>query len=135
MPFEVFNRQRPPLHREPYVTIQRRGTMSLNAAAHEALGSPEAVELLFDRQERLMGMRKISPKAEHAYAVRPSGKKASSFLVAGMAFSQYYDIPRDVARRWPAELRDGVLIVDLKSPATEVTSNRSRKGAQRSSGS
>ncbi len=40
--FEVFKRQAPPGAHEPVVTVQRQGLLTLNRAAHEALGAPAA---------------------------------------------------------------------------------------------
>ena len=54
--FEVFTRRMVPLVKQPTATLQKRGTMSLNKAAHVALGSPDAVELLYDRAEQIIGM-------------------------------------------------------------------------------
>lgn len=125
MPFETFKRQRAPLVSQPYVTVQRKGVISLNRAAYDSLGEPETVELMFDREERLIGVRKVEPTIEHAYLVRGNGTKARSFLIAGTAFTNYYEIDVSVARRWPAEVVDGTLVVDLKEPGTEIVSNRS----------
>jgi hypothetical protein len=124
MPWEVFKRQRAPLSKDPFVTVQKRGTISINEIAHSALGSPDAVELLFDQDERLIGIRKVNPGVEHAYPVRPLGANGRSFLIAGNAFTQYYGIEATVARRRPARLIDDVLVVDLKDPGTEIVSNR-----------
>lgn len=115
-----------PSMQEPSVGIQKRGALSLNTAALEALGSPTHVELLYDREERLIGIRKTTASNPHAYVVRGVGKSDATHVVSGKAFLSYYGIPRDVARRWPAEKRDGMLVVDLKQPGTEVTSHSSR---------
>jgi hypothetical protein len=130
VPFEKFQRQRLRTTREPTVTIQKRGALSLNAAAFEALGSPEFVELLYDRDERLIGFRKLAEDASHAYVVRPAGTHGTNHVISGKAFLRYYDISRDVARRWIAEEQDDILVVDLKQPGTKVTgpSSRPNKG-------
>jgi hypothetical protein len=125
MTWETFQRQRAPLSEEPTITIQRRGTLSLNAAAHSALENPEAVELLFDRSTRRMALRKAEPSTSHAYLVRPLGKGGSTWLVSGQAFTRYYGIDSEKAMRWDAKLdSDGLLVVDLNDPGTEVTGNR-----------
>lgn len=129
MAFETFKRQRAPVTQEPAITIQKRGTLSGNRPAYEALDSPEAVELLFDRDERLIGIRKADPSTEHAYVVRPLGK-GSTWMVSGTAFVAYYGIDTEVARRWTAQVEDDVLVVDLKQPGAEVTSNRTRKSTK-----
>lgn len=129
--FEVFRKRMVPLVKEPYVTIQRRGTMSFNKAAHHALGAPEAIELLFDPNEQIIGVRAVDPRAEHAYPIRMTNAE-TSFIVSGTAFTRYYDIPTDVSRRFRAAMVDGVLCIDLKEGGTEVTSNR--KGRTKAAG-
>jgi hypothetical protein len=126
MSFEVFKRHRMPSTQEPAIGIQKRGSLSLNTAAFEALGSPKHVELLYDAEERLIGIRKTTAANPHAYLVRGVGKNEATHVVSGKAFLAYYNISRDVARRWLAEKRDDMLVVDLKQPGTEVTSHSSR---------
>lgn len=121
--FEVFRKRMAPLVKQPYVTIQRRGTMSFNKAAHRALGSPEAIELLFDANEQIIGVRAVDPHVEHAYPIRMTNAE-TSFIVSGRAFTHYYGIETEISRRYPAETIDGVLCIDLKGGGTEVTSNR-----------
>ena len=123
--FEVFKKRLVPLAKAPYVTIQKRGTMSFNAAAHAALGSPDAIELLFDRDEQIIGVRGVEPTVEHAYPLRMMpGKHESGFIVSGTAFTKFYGISTEVSTRYPAQIVDDVLCIDLKQPGTEVTSNR-----------
>jgi hypothetical protein len=114
MPYEVFKRQRAPQAREPYVTLHRRGTIALNVPAWEALGSPESVELLFDRERSVMALRRADEAANHAYRLRQNGTSASSYVLSGTAFFQYYEIPLvSEARRLSAQLEDGMVVVDL----------------------
>ncbi len=124
--FEVFTKRLSPRVKEPYVTIQKRGTMSMNRASHELLGEPEAVELLFDASAQVVGMRAVDPSAKHAYPLRGSGKSKSSFLLSGRAFAMHYGLDTEMARRYPAVFRDGVLQVDLKGESHEVVSNRNK---------
>lgn len=126
MGFETFKRQRVPLTTEPAITIQKRGTVSINMPAYEAMGSPKTIELLFDRDQRLMGMQKVDPPTAHSYTVRPLGK-GNTWLISGIAFMNYYGIKTDVARRWIGHVNDdGLLVIDLKEPGTEVAGNRGR---------
>ncbi len=129
MPFETFKRQRAPVTGDPCVTIQKRGTLSINVPAYKALGQPEAIELLYDRERDLMGLRKVHPDADSAYVVRPLGSGNSTWLISGKAFTTYYGIKIGVARRWTAKVDEdsNMLVVDLSEPGLEVTSNRKRE--------
>jgi len=115
--WEAFTRRATPVVSGPLVTIQKRGTISLNRAAHELLGAPPAVELLFDVDEHVIGFRPVDPGVHHAYPVR---KQPSSFsyLVAGQAFAKYYGIPIGETRRYTAAMIGDVLAIDLKQEAT-----------------
>lgn len=127
--FEVFTRRATPLSKGPFVTIQRKGILSLNLDAFEALGKPEAVELVYDRSERVMGFRPVSPDVPHAYRPRKQGA-SSSFLVAGQAFTRYYGIVTDTARRYPATMIDDVLAIDLKAEGIIATGPRAKGGGE-----
>jgi hypothetical protein len=123
--FEVFTKRMVPMTRQPFVTIQKRGTISINKAAQAALGEPEAVELLYDAAEKIVGLRPVEATAQHAYPLRSqSGKEVGPFIIAGTAFTKYYGIDTTVSRRWVAQMTEGILMVDMKEPGTPVTSNR-----------
>lgn len=127
MPFEVFDKRRNSRSRALTVTIQRRGIFSISEAAYHELGEPAHVELLFDRDEQLVGLRPVSDAVAHAYAVRrQSGKSGGPAIVAGQAFTQYFEIDTSESRRRDAKVEDGMLVVDLKDEGSVIVGNRSR---------
>lgn len=123
--FEVFDKRTTPLVKRPEVTIQTKGMLSMNASAYHALGTPKAVELLYDRGQRVVGMRPVEPEAPHAYPIR-GVKSGSTYMVSGRAFFGYYDISTERPVRREAAIVEGVLIIDLKQPGRDATSNRNR---------
>jgi hypothetical protein len=135
MPFEVFDKRSAAATRSPMVTIQRGGSFSLNEAAKELVGSPEAVELLYDREKKLIGFRPVAPTSPRAFPVRPQGKNAKTYMVAGKAFSNHYGLDTARARRYAVEMSDGVLVLDLNSDSVDVTGPRaSAEGGQDTTG-
>src|SRR5215212_10591398 len=61
--FERFDQRHIAISGSPFVTIQRGGrVMTINRAAYEMLGGPRAVELLYSKQNRVIGVRQVSPK-------------------------------------------------------------------------
>src|SRR5438128_1774301 len=58
--FQVFSREVARSREEPMFTLQARGLLSLNSAVFRALGEPEAVELLYDANLRIIGLRKVA---------------------------------------------------------------------------
>jgi hypothetical protein len=118
MPFETFTRQRR-ADQQPYVTLQKKGSISLNRAAFEALNNPEAVELLYDREANLIGLRHVDSSVEHSYQVRTPAGSHGTWLVAGGAFASYYEIDISASVRRAARLEGDVLIVDLNDPGVD----------------
>jgi hypothetical protein len=125
MGFEVFDKRNAPLAKSPSVTIQRRGIFSINKAAHKLINEAETVELLFDRENQVIGLRpaEVSP---HAYAIRKSARESGQAILSATAFTQYYEIDTSVSRRWEPRLNEGVLCIDLRGHSTEVRGNRSK---------
>lgn len=120
--FETFTKTVAARSREPHVTIQRRGTITLNAAAYASLGSPEAVELLFDEQLNTIGLRTCDVKVEHASFVRPASHSVNGpFVVSAMAFLKHYGVDTTVARRWPVTVDGAILCVDLQGSSEDVS--------------
>jgi hypothetical protein len=130
--FELFTKRMVPLTKAPAVTIGKRGTFSLNRAAQAAIGSPETVELLFAKDERIIGIRPVDSEVSHGYRLRPnSAKEDGQHVVTGTSFCRYYDIDTTVSRRWDVTVEDGMLYIDLKSDAVEVTSNRNGRSREK----
>lgn len=127
----TFDKYATPTPGEPFVTIQRGGKLiTLNGAAYRALESPEAVELLYDPDERLVGLRPADSRSARAYIVRQMAKSTSTHTIAGAAFVQHWGIDTSIALRYPAYMDDGCLVIDLKQKGADVTGVRSRiKGA------
>jgi hypothetical protein len=130
MAFEVFDKRLTPLSKAPIVTIQKRGVMSLNRAAHALIDDAGTVELLYDRDEQIVGIRPVTDEVPHGYPVRPQSatKSTGPLLIAGTAFVQYYGIDTTTSRRWTPTLRDGILCIDMKEPGTPIVGNRARRG-------
>jgi hypothetical protein len=131
VPFERYDRRSAPIKTSPFVTLQRRGPMSLNMAAYELLGKPEGAELLFDRENQLIGIRKVPATEPYAFPVRPQGRKGakpSNYVMSTQAFTKHYDIDTSIARRFPVEMQDDILTIDL-SRGVEATGPRDKSRA------
>lgn len=129
MSFEVYDKKRASSAPDPFVTIQRKGPLSLNRAAHEALGEPKAAELLFDREGRKIGIKAVNPTNPRGFPVRPQGKNGSTFMIAGQSFTKHYGIDTTVARRYAGVKEGGMLVIDLKADSVDVTGPRAKKPA------
>ena len=53
------------------VTLGQRHVFYINKAAYEVLGRPGAVELRYDGNRRIIGMKPIDPRLKNAFPVKP----------------------------------------------------------------
>lgn len=126
MGFEVFQKSSAPVSRVPSVTLQKKGLLSINRAAHALIGSPEAVQLLWDPERRVMGLKPVPEADPNGYPARPQSAKTGKgpILVAATKFTQFYDIDTTTSLRYVPFAEDGVLCIDVSKPGQPVTSNR-----------
>lgn len=120
--FEVFDRKAKPKATQPLVTLQASGTFSMNEASYEALGEPDEVELLYDPDEQIIGFRAASETSPHSYPIKPQ-PNGRTYQTGGRAFCSHYGIETGQARRFAADMIDGVLAIDLKGEAKIVGRN------------
>lgn len=121
--FEVFKRNRSPAIKTPAVTLMHRGQLSINDAAFVELGSPMAVELMYSRPDRLIGIRAVDPAEPHAYVPRTATKNQGHgpYIVSGAAFFSHFGIDVPHTTRHAVTVEDGVLLIDLKKPGVTIT--------------
>lgn len=122
MAFEVYDGRPAPQTEVPSVTIQKRGIVSLNTAAHEIIDKQVVVELLFDRERRVMALRPADPSSR-TYKLRKAAS-GNQMLLSATAFMKVYDVDVTVTKRYQPFKEDGMLCLDLSSPTSEVQSNR-----------
>lgn len=103
----------------PMVSILRAGHFSLNRPAYEALGSPSAVLLLYDRHAGIIGFRASDQNDPRAFRIGVN--KQGQCLVSGKSLLRYYGIGHDKARRYAATLHGDILgiALDGERPAKE----------------
>ncbi|MGI8680020.1 MAG: hypothetical protein ACR2LX_15330 [Jatrophihabitans sp.] len=126
--FESFSRRMLSLKADPHITIHKRGTISLNRSAFSALGSPDAVELLFDREQSIVGLRAVHPKADNSYHVRSTSRSSGGpWVISAMAFTKFYEIDVSVSLRWPAQMDADILCADISGQGIPVSGNHAPK--------
>jgi hypothetical protein len=126
--FKVFEKGSAPIQTVPSITIQKRGLISMNRAAHSLIGSAEAVELLWDEERRVIGLRPTEIGNVNGYPVRPQVTNSSKgpLLIAGNLFTKFIGLDTSEARRWTPKMEDEVLCIDVSTPGGRVNSNRRR---------
>ena len=128
--FQVFKKSAIPITDTPQITIQKGGrAITLNEPAYKALGEPDAVELLYDPDERFIGFKPAEPDLAHAVPMRKQ-QRTQNRTVAGTAFTKYVGIDTSTARRYSAEMMGDTLAVDLKQDAADATGRRASNQAR-----
>ncbi len=129
--FEVFDRGAFPVSEvDPEVTIQRRGTMTMNRASAAALGHPEAIQLMYAEAERIIGLRAAELGSPRTFRLSPQGKGPAYYSTSGKSFMKRYGIAHEIATRYKARMSGDILLVDLKEGGTQVFSIRSKTHKQ-----
>jgi len=118
------------------VTLQpsSKVTLSEQAAGDMArpLGMtlPEAVELYFDRDERIVGIRAVPRGTPHSFAARKQ-KHGATVVFTALSFFTHYGIDLgSVSRRFPAYMKDDILCLDLNGTSEVITGPRTLQRTQ-----
>lgn len=123
MAFEVFDKRKSALGKAPSATLQRKGILSLNAPAHQLINSSDSVELLYDREKRVIALR---PSEEaHAYAFRVANERTGQVVVSLTAFTEFYEIDTSKSQRLTPRKEDDMLLLDLNE-GVPIVGNRSK---------
>jgi hypothetical protein len=103
---------------EVRVTLGPRRTIYLNGRAHEALGRPGAVELLYDGNRRVIGIKPTDMRRSNAFPVR--NQTGHYRHISAAAFCQHFRIrPTATMLFQNVEIDDqGVMELDLTNTVT-----------------
>lgn len=130
MGFVAYEKGSSPAPTVPSATIQKRGLISLNRASVDMLradhaADPEGVELLYDDERKIIGIRAARLDEPNAYPLRAQGgKTVGPFLIAGTMFTRFIGLETSDARRWTPRMEGELLCIDLNSPSAKVASRR-----------
>jgi len=104
-----------PLSERMHVTLNRKNVILLSGNVHERLGKPEAVVLLFDKLNSVIGVNPVPPTRPNAFPIRLKGHGRHR-LIRATPFCQHFGISVDSTTVFlnPEIDDDGVLKLDLK---------------------
>lgn len=98
------------------VTLGYGRTIYMNMAAHDALGRPRAVELMFDDLRNIIGVRPVDPTRLNAFPVKPHTTGRQMKISAAPLCAQYGIHPDGTVLFQRAALNeDGILELPLDS--------------------
>jgi len=97
----------------------------MNVVAYESLGRPEYLEFLFDKKDKIVGLRPLKAETQFSYPIRElKSASGGTFSASAKAFMLFYGISMTSSIRRLAFLSGEVLCIDLKDPGVDVTSGR-----------
>ena len=114
--FERFEEKpRVPNGKEPHVSLFSYGKMYLNRRAIELLGEPDAVALMFDRRQKVIGVQGVPPSRHYAFRLNKKDKRSLGSTIAATSFLKHYKIHPSETLAFPnlTVNADGIMILDL----------------------
>ena len=106
-----------------YVTLNAKGTIVLNRAAHEKLGEPEAFMVLYDPANHTIGLKPTNPAKNNAYPALLSGRHGGKKISAFQLLVECSIVVKETLEFHGAEVDpEGILLLNLR---TARVSNRS----------
>ncbi len=130
MPFERYEGPLRPTRPGLSTTLQPSGKVTLSEQAAGDMGQatdmamPEAIELYFDREQQIVGLRAVPRGTPHSYTARKQ-KHGATVVFSALSFFNHYGIDLGgVSRRFPAYMEGDILCVDLKGRPEIITGPR-----------
>lgn len=119
--FEPFDKRTGRLaSKRPEMSIQASGSASLNTAAALLIDKAPYVEMFFDREQKVIGIKGVTEETENAFAMR-AVRDRGTYLIGCKAFCDYYELTPKRATRYTVGgvTEHGILYVDLSVPGRE----------------
>ena len=101
-------------HQAPNVSISRNGNLTLNRPAMELIRDAGRVVLLFDDEDRRIGLRPAADES-HARPARPSSGQRT-WTISAEGFLKQFGVVHSEGRSYEPTEQDGVLVIDLNRP-------------------
>ena len=101
--------------KEPHVSLFAYGKIYLNRRAIELLGEPDAVALMFDQRQKVIGIQGVPPSRHYAFRLNKKDKRSLGSTIAATSFLKHNKInpTETLAFRNPTLNENGILILDL----------------------
>ena len=106
-----------PFKERVHVTLNRKSVFCLNTKVFEMLGKPEAVVLMFDKKEKVIGMRSARISSTGTFRVHRHTARETHKVIRPAPFCRAFNIRMDCTSAFmhPRVDDDGVLLLDLKA--------------------
>jgi len=109
------------------VSINAQSVLTLNRYTREILGKPDALLVMFDKRERVIGLSPTHGKDPDGFEIKPKNG-GQNYIVHIAPFCRYHNILIEATERFamPGLTREGYLTLDLKN-TINVSNKRKRK--------
>ncbi|MGQ0541282.1 MAG: hypothetical protein ACT4O9_05435 [Blastocatellia bacterium] len=109
------------------VSINAKNTLTLNRYTRQILGDPEAVLVMFDKREGLIGISPTHAADKDGFQVKPKGG-GQNYIIHIAPFCRHHNILIEATERFaePGMSREGYLTLDLKN-TINVSHRRKRR--------
>lgn len=110
--FETYKRQNRRSLSGLMITFAPNGVIRFSSAALEALGNPQRVVLLYDKEHKIIGVRNPE-RTEERDSFQVHRMLLGALYISAKAFVTYYDLDYGRTRRLPAFMQAGILCAPL----------------------
>jgi len=99
-----------------YVTMNRKGEITLNKTAYKRVGEPSAFLIFYNRPNSLIALKPTAAALRNAYPVRKHGQRGGRVVRAFRLLTEFgIKLPDTVEFPEPEIDLDGQLILDLRT--------------------
>jgi len=99
-----------------YVTMNKKGYITMSRITHERTGAPPAYLIWFDEVNNRIGLKPTQPSIKNAFRTCPSGRHGGKLLRAFRAMQKIGLTLNETIQFHDAEVNEeGILILDLRS--------------------
>lgn len=114
-----------------YVTLNGKGSIVMNRAAHERMGGAEAFLLLYDGANNTIGLKPTGLRMKNAYPAAKSGRHGGRRVSAYRLLTECGVFVKETLEFPNAEIdEDGILVLNLRTArvSNRALNHPSRRG-------
>jgi hypothetical protein len=111
------------LSKEPKVTIQKQGKISINEEALEKLDNPKGLVLSYNKDLGLIGIRATHENEKKGFLVSKHKPTDKTIVINTARFLQFINYPLGELKSFTPEFKNGRLVIDVSSLFDEGRKN------------
>lgn len=115
--FDLFTDHFRRVTKAPTASIHSKGVIALNALCLQKMGEPQAVQMLYNAEQRVIALRPVPEGAPYSMPVRFPNRGSRSAVVSAKAFLDSYGIPSNKAIDLKVSFAGPIALLALPSEA------------------